>query len=334
MRFLELFVLAACTATMEAQGPAGSILNIELINSTLYRRGFCTGSDVGKNSSKLPATTVVPFTTALGLADIVSVNGQPAKGFALEIIEGSLLSSTLTPGRSIADISVGPAATSWDLTLLNPDATIIGTIHIDGHGGGPAPPGAPKEITNSAWTVTGGSGAFLGARGYWISTQDSVSGERQTSDCEDPAYRRINADAGGNKRHGVLYLIPLEQPQILATTAGPAVLHAADGTQVTAAKPAKAGEILTLFASGLGPTKPGVDPGQPFTADPLQVVNSPVQLLVNGNPGDVLYAGGYPGAVDGYQVNFRLPSGVTAGQASIRLGSAWMLGPEVKIPVQ
>src|SRR5215467_3882830 len=225
MRIHGLLLLAACTARVEAQAPAGSILRVELMNSTLYRRGYCSGSDVGKNASKLPPTTVAPFTTALGLADIVSVNGQPAKGFALEIIGGSLLSATLTPGRSIADISVGPAATSWDLTLLNPDDTVIGTIHIDGHGGGPAPPGAQKEIANSSWTVTGGSGAFLGARGYWAPVQDSVSPERQTSDCEDPAYRRINADSGGNKRHGKLYLIPMVQPQILTTSDGPAVVH-------------------------------------------------------------------------------------------------------------
>ena len=86
-------------------------------------------------------------------------------------------------------------------------------------------------------------------------------------------------------------------------------IHASDGSLVSAAKPAKAGEILSLFASGLGPTRPGVDPGQPFPAAPLQVVNSPVQVLVNGNSADVLYAGGYPGAVDGYQVNFRMPDG-------------------------
>jgi uncharacterized protein (TIGR03437 family) len=67
---------------------------------------------------------------------------------------------------------------------------------------------------------------------------------------------------------------------------------------------------------------------------PLQVVNSPVQVLVNENPGDVLYAGGYPGAVDGYQVNFRVPDGVTPGEASIQLFSAWIGGPSVNIPVQ
>jgi len=147
----------------------------------------------------------------------------------------------------------------------------------------------------------------LGARGYFQPIQDSLSGERQTTDCEGPAYRRMNADSGGNKRHPILYLIPLTQPQILSTPNGPAVVHASDFTLVTAAKPARAGEALTLFAAGLGPTRPGVDPGQPFTANPPQIVNSPVQVLVNGSPGDTLYAGGYPGAADGYQVNFRVP---------------------------
>src|SRR5574337_1612411 len=41
--------------------------------------------------------------------------------------------------------------------------------------------------------------------------------------------------------------------------------------------PAAAGEVLSLFARGLGPVKPGVDPGQPFPSSPLATVNSPVR---------------------------------------------------------
>src|SRR5205807_2011386 len=128
---------------------------------------------------------------------------------------------------------------------------------------------------------------------------------------------------GGGKVHGILYLVPIEQPQIVATAGGPAVVHSNDYSLVTAAKPAKPGEILILFATGLGPTRPCVDPGQPFTADPLQVVNSPVQVLLNGTPSQVLYAGGYPGSVDGYQINFRVPDATAPGTASVQLTSAW-----------
>ena len=124
------------------------------------------------------------------------------------------------------------------------------------------------------------------------------------------------------------------QPQVLMAGSAPAVIHASDGTLVSASRPAKAGEVLTLYASGLGPTKPSVDPGQPFTPDPRQLVNSPVQVLVNGNPADLLYAGGYPGAVDGYQVNFRVSDGTRSGQATLQLTSAWIAGLAVNIPVQ
>jgi len=335
MNFARVFVvaaLAACLPSVEAQTPSYSILHIELVNATLYVRGFCSPSD-NLNSNKLLTTVVGSRAQGWGVADIVSVNGQPVKGNAFEVISAPLITPNAVPGSSgIGDVNAFPSP--WDLVFLNLDGTLIGTIHIDGLGGPPRPPGAPKEITASAWTVTGGTGAFFGVHGYFQPVQDSVSGERRTTDCEDPAYRRMNADPGGNKRHPILYLVPVTQPQVITTPNGPAVIHASDGSQVSAAKPAKAGEILTLFASGLGPTRPGVDPGQPFPASPLQVVNSPVEVLVNGNSADVLYAGGYPGAVDGYQVNFRIPDGAGQGQASIQLTSAWIAGPTANIPVQ
>lgn len=43
---------------------------------------------------------------------------------------------------------------------------------------------------------------------------------------------------------------------------------------------------------------------------------------------------GYPGAVDGYQVNFQLPSATASGTATIQLSAAWIQGPAVNVPVQ
>jgi hypothetical protein len=302
-------------------------------NSTLYEYD-CPFSDVGKNPNNLghPLNNVgIHF--GLAIADIVSVNGNAAKGTAYQLFSSRVGSApNPVPGFSVADggrASIAP----WDLDFLGPDGTQIGTIHIDGLIGGNTPPGAPKAMPpGGGYTVTGGSGAFLGVRGYF-QTAPNITPERVTSACEDPSLRRVYAGTLG-KRLGVLYLIPISQPQVLTTPNGPAVVHASDFSLVTADKPATAGEVLTLFASGLGPTRPGVDPGQPFPADPLQIVNSPVQVLVNGNPGDVLYAGGYPGAVDGFQVNFRVPSGAAPGQNALQLTSAWISGPAVNIAVR
>src|SRR5260370_19683414 len=100
----------------------------------------------------------------------------------------------------------------------------------------------------------------------------------------------------------------MRTPEVVLTGTGPAIVHPSDFSLVTAAKPAHPGELLTLFASGLGPTRPGVDPGQVFTASPAQLASSPIDVLVNGNAGEVLYAGGYPNTEDSFQANFPIPN--------------------------
>jgi len=112
---------------------------------------------------------------------------------------------------------------------------------------------------------------------------------------QDHAKRRVN---GAGTIRFFLHVIPMTPPQIVTTAGGPAVTHSTDFTLVTASEPAAAGEILSLFATGLGPTNPSVDPGQAFPTTPLAAVNSPVDVTVNGEPAEVLGAVGYPGAVD------------------------------------
>jgi uncharacterized protein (TIGR03437 family) len=69
----------------------------------------------------------------------------------------------------------------------------------------------------------------------------------------------------------------------VATSSGSAIVHAAEYSLITAANPARAGEILTLFAAGLGPTRPGVDAGQPFTASPVTSRKFILKSYVAGN---------------------------------------------------
>jgi len=181
--------------------------------------------------------------------------------------------------------------------------------------------------------VAGGTGAFLGARGQ-MSTRllPGGPGPRTASMTEDPARRRNNG-VGGRVQF-VVYLIPMTRPAITNTANGPSITHSNDFSLVTASKPARPGEILSVFATGLGPTRPGVDPGRPFPADPPAVVNSPVEVTVDGKAAEIIGAVGYPGSVDGYQVNFRVPSDASPGMHTIQLSAAWIGGPEVRITVQ
>jgi len=129
----------------------------------------------------------------------------------------------------------------------------------------------------------------------------------------------------------VIHLIPMNWPESTG------IFHAGDFSVVTSEKPARAGEWLVLSATNLGPTRPGVDPGQPFpewAPGKEYLVNSPLEVTVGGQPAEVRNAIGWPGQANVYRVDFRVPDGVKPGLASLSLTAAWIAGPEVKIPVQ
>ncbi len=243
------------------------------------------------------------------------------------------LETAPAPGRAIAD-TVRNAVAVVTFEILKSDGTPIGTIVANGFPGGTAPPGSPSSVTGgSNYVITGGTGAFLGVRGQMgvVAPPPGVAVQRSASMTEDPANRRQN---GGGTQRWIAHLIPMSAPQIITTGAGPAVSHSSDFSPVTSSKPAAAGEVLSLFVTGLGPTAPAVDPGQPFPSSPAATVNSPIEVKVNGNSAEVLGAVGFPGSLDGYQVTFRVPQDAAKGMATIQVSAAWIAGPAVGIAVQ
>jgi uncharacterized protein (TIGR03437 family) len=340
MRLLHMIALLTALASEGlSQHPTGSLLVIQVENQTGYVRDVFDTTRLAVDRGPTMPFTIggqsPSFTDLIFIGDIVSVNGRRVKGTATELITWIPIRPNPTTGQFIGDTTRG-GFYEWNFEILHEDGRQIGSIRASGMGQGQPPPGATSAVTAANHAVIGGTGAFLGVRGY-MGGAGQLGGAfgqipvRIASVTEDPANRRLHG--GGTVRQSV-YLLPMFRPEIVSTSSGHAVVHSADFTLVTAAKPARSGEILSLFASGLGPTVPGVEPGEAFSSAARHIVNSPVEVLVNGKPGEVLYAGGYPGAVDRYQVNFRVPDGTTAGLASVQLSSAWIAGPEVTIPVQ
>ncbi len=324
---------AACSQFSSAQVAPPVILQIDLTNNVLY---FQDTSDISKYATEPNVTppTAIPrnFYMVHGIADIVAVNGQPVKGSYANAAAAFVLRTAPTPGQAISD-TVRQATNVTTLEVLKSDGTSIGTIVASGLFAGDAPPGSPTAAAGGNVVITGGTGAFLGARGQMSAAPapPGVVTQRNASITEDPANRRRN---GGGTVRWIAHLIPMSRPEVTVLPSGPAITHSSDFSLVTAAKPAAPGEILSLFATGLGPVIPRVDPGQLFPASPLAVVNSPVDVIVNGKASEVLSAVGYPGAVDAYQVNFRLPPDTAKGPASIQVTAAWISGAPVSIPVQ
>jgi hypothetical protein len=321
-------VLLAAVFCQLAQSQQNTQTNlvINLQNAVEYQADISDPSQFATKPNVTPSVQPKNFFVVTIIADIVSINGQPAKGTYVARSRALVASPAPSPGGAIADVTRA-ALREHVFEILKPDGTPVGTIMSLGFTGGSGPPGEPSaDRANLA--IVGGTGAFLGARGVIGATGGAG---RAASMAEDPSNRRIN---GGTSITFNLHLIPMSIPQIAFTSAGPAIVHSSDFTQVSASHPAAAGEILSLIATGLGPTVPEVDPGQSFSTEPLALVNSPVTVTVNGKPADVLIATGYPGSVDGYQVNFRVPNDTAKGAATIQISAAWVASAPVNIAIQ
>jgi uncharacterized protein (TIGR03437 family) len=84
-----------------------------------------------------------------------------------------------------------------------------------------------------------------------------------------------------------------------------------DGTLNSAANPAARGELIALYATGLGQTKPpGVD-GKIVKG--LAATVAPVAASIGGQSAKVVFAGDAPGFVGLSQINVMVPQGITPG---------------------
>jgi hypothetical protein len=335
-----VIIAAACAVGSNAalaQIPFSTTLELDVENIVSYSSDLFDASKFATDPNLTTVAGPRNFQFVMAIGDIVAVNGEPAKGSMIARQQAVVVSPTPNPGQGIADIT-RTAVTEFLFEIQQTNGSPVGNIHTLALSGGAAPLGLSGRAAplgaplGSNHAVTGGTGAFLGVRGQGASAVlPGNTGPRVASMTEDPAGRRIH---GGGKVHFVFQLLPMTRAEIVLTANGPAVTHSDDFSLVTAATPANAGEILSLFATGFGSTRPTVDAGKPFPANPLAVVNSPVAVTVNGKLAEVLGAVGYPGSVGGYQVNFRIPADTPKGTAAIQVSVAWIPGTPVNIALQ
>ena len=324
---------------LRAQAPVFTDLTIDVENVVEYQGDIADPLAFARNPEITPARGnlvtnpdgIGNFAINIGIGDIVAINGQPAKGLLVLKALGINVTPNPVASQAIGDVT-RVSMREMTFELLQADGTPVGVIMTTGLGAGRSAVGSPSTV-RGAWAVVGRTGPFVALRGQAEQQQEGSTGEvlpRRASMADNPARRRING--GGSQRY-FLHLVPMIVPSIVMTANTPAVVHSADFSPVSASRPAAAGEVLSLFATGLGAVRGGVENGQPFPSNPPAPVNSPVQVLVNGKLTEVLAAVGYPGSRDGYQVNFRLPPDLGRGTATLQLSAAWITSSAVTIAV-
>jgi hypothetical protein len=119
-------ILATTAARGLGQVLSPTILEVDYENLVEYQSDTPNLSKLASVPSPVPAVPPKNFFCALGVGDIVAVNGQPAKGTIAAQAWSIGLSPTPNPGDAIADTQ--PASLRYQtFEILKPDGTPIGT---------------------------------------------------------------------------------------------------------------------------------------------------------------------------------------------------------------
>ena len=115
---------------------------------------------------------------------------------------------------------------------------------------------------------------------------------------------------------------------------GPAAALHANFSPVTQGNPAKVGETLLLYVTGLGAVKPAVADGVAAVANPLSVVVADIGVVVDGRAAVVTFQGLAPGFAGLYQLNFVVPGGVASGLVNLEVSTPDAITNEARLYIQ
>ena len=112
-------------------------------------------------------------------------------------------------------------------------------------------------------------------------------------------------------------------------------LHGADFSLVSQTNPAHPGEVVLIYATGLGAVLPAVADGAAAPLNPLANAVGSVSVQINGeDTGTPSYAGLAPGFAGLYQINVQIPADITtAGDFPVVVTAAGIQSKTVTLPV-
>jgi uncharacterized protein (TIGR03437 family) len=237
--------------------------------------------------------------TGGGLSNSVNVPVGPAPSATaggLTSAANPALAGTLVPGgiHSIYGSGLAPATVSADTPPL-PNTLGGITVEINTI---PAPLFyvSPTQINFQApWDLEGHSSATLTV------INGTLKSAPLPVNVAAAAPSLFSIDASGRGQGAILI-------------AGPEVLAAPDG-KFSSSRPARHGELIEIYCTGLGPVSRLQGDGTPKPpTTPPAITQTPV-VTVGGVPAMVTFSGLAPGGVGLYQVNVQVPDGAPAGNA-------------------
>ena len=129
--------------------------------------------------------------------------------------------------------------------------------------------------------------------------------------------------------------VAVVQPGVYTTDGTQAiVVHNADYTLATAARPLEPAEFAYLYVSGLGLVSNAPPDGAGGPASPPAMASADVRVTLGGVACEVQFAGLAPGFAGVYQVNFRVPAGAAGGSQDMVVSANGVASPATRVNVK
>jgi uncharacterized protein (TIGR03437 family) len=145
---------------------------------------------------------------------------------------------------------------------------------------------------------------------------------------------KVSVDDGS--LYGNVVTVPLAQytPSFFGPPGTIAAQDASTYAYILASSPAHAGEILALYANGLGPVTNQPASGAPAPGGPnLATTTTEPVVTIGGQQAQISFWGLTPGLPGLYQINATVPSGLTGNQ-QVTVSIGGQTSPAVTLPVQ
>jgi uncharacterized protein (TIGR03437 family) len=284
--------------------------------------------------------------TPIAGAQIVATfsNGDPPRAFSMLNPSRGIYSGTWTPRKAASQVTIGVRASAAgfpDATaqmqgsttpnlapILTPDATLHVFHPVIGNG---LAPGTIVQIygqnlasqsqpvtTLPLATDMSGTEVLIGgmlAPLYYVSPGQVNAQIPFELDPSRP-YQVILSANGALTTPDSVQLSPAT-PGLAAFSDGTLIAQHADGSVVSAAAPAVAGEYLVVYLAGMGCTNDMPPSGAASPSNPLARPDIEPSMTINGEPYPILFAGLTPGMVGLYQVNFQVPAALPTGNLKL-----------------
>ena len=273
-------------------------------------------------------------------------------GHTSDSLPNSVATVTLrgfVPALSTAVAELSGTVANETVPMLNPGAVLN---NLNPQLGAPLAPGTIVQIYGASLGSATDAGAVVNGQLQTTLNGVSVSVNGIAAPLFFTSSGQINVQLPNELASGQQYQVLVNvnglysNPLTITTAAvGPGLASFADGSVIaqdlgynliTTAHPAQAGEVIILYATGLGATNPEVASGAvaPSPPMPLAQVTVGPQVTVGGTKAQVVFAGLSPGSIGLYQIDVVIPASAGTGNLPLVVTQGGVASNTVTVPVQ